>query len=189
MYATLTELKSLLGISHDNQNVALEIALDAAQAMIDKHCQRTFTLGTSETRLYRPSGTRLVLIDDLVTLSSLKTGTGGSFTTTWSASDYQLEPYAHATPTRPYDAIRAVTTNYFPFAYEEYTVSVTGTFGWASVPAPIKQGTLILASRFYKRKDTIEGAIGFADAGAALRISFMDPDVAAIVSRYRKVTL
>ena len=188
MYAQLNEIKLLLGITHTNNDAALTLALESASALVDKHCQRTFTEGDEdETRYFRPCSTRLVLIDDLVSVTTVATGTAGTYDTEWEATDFQLEPGNR--PERPYDRLRAIAYQCFPYAYEEYTVAVTGTWGWPAVPAPVKQATLLLGTRLYKRKDTIEGAIGFADAGAALRISGMDPDVAAIIARYRKVTL
>jgi hypothetical protein len=66
-------------------------------------------------------------------------------------------------------------------------VQVTGTWGWSSVPVAIKQATILLAMRQFKRYDSPLGVAGFGDLGA-IRVGKLDPDVDALVMPYKKVT-
>jgi hypothetical protein len=64
-------------------------------------------------------------------------------------------------------------------------VKVTGVWGWASVPIAIKQATILLAARIYKRSDSPLGIAGFGDMGVMRVSSQIDPDVAQLVNPYR----
>lgn len=54
------------------------------------------------------------------------------------------------------------------------------------VPAAIKLATLIQATRLMKRRDSPEGALGFADVGV-IRLSGKDPDVAALLEPFKRL--
>jgi hypothetical protein len=91
--------------------------------------------------------------------------------------------------------IRSLTVPglYGPFGYgfiSASPVSVTGTFGWPSVPAPVKQATMILASRYLQRSRSAPFAIlSFGDGGEASRITRSDPDVAMLLGPYTRSTM
>lgn len=196
-YATLNELKAALRIDDNVDDALLEIAIETASRSIDGYCERYFYNSGSETRVYIPSDSFLVEIDDLVSITSLKTNTNGeSFTVTWSSSDYQLEPLNGMAGgiDWPYTRIRAVGGYLFPIweqrnpnAYEA-TVEVVGTWGWTAVPTAIKQATLLAAARQFKRYDAPLGVAGFGDLGA-MRVSRIDPDVEQLVAPYKKASL
>ena len=65
---------------------------------------------------------------------------------------------------------------------------VVGTFGWAAIPTAIKQATILLSMRQFKRYDSPLGIAGFGDMGA-MRVSRLDPDVEALVSPFKKVRM
>ena len=94
-YATLADVKAALRIPNgDTQDdFLLELSIEAASRQIDGFCERVFTQSTA-TRIYRPTDVFTVDIDDLQSLTFLKTDSDGSgvFSTTWSATDYQLNP-------------------------------------------------------------------------------------------------
>jgi hypothetical protein len=89
----------------------------------------------------------------------------------------------------PWTELHAVGSKWFPaWNYtapfiRRQSVQVTATWGWASVPGPVKQACLMQAANFVRRKDNPFGITGFADAGL-LRIR-EDPDVAALLDPYR----
>jgi hypothetical protein len=70
----------------------------------------------------------------------------------------------------------------------EATVQVTGVYGWASIPKAIKQATLLLSLRQFKRYDSPLGVAGFGDIGV-VRVGRFDPDVESLVSPFRKVRM
>ena len=193
-YTTLAEVKGILRITDSVDDSLLETCIESASRQIDTHCERVFTNSTA-TRVYSPYDSYVCEIDDLITLTTLKTSSDadGSFDTTWTATDYQLEPLngiAGGSYT-PYTHIRAVgdylfpTVN-FPDTTGEATVEVTGVFGYGTaIPTDIKQATNLLAIRQFKRYDSPLGVAGFGDIGA-IRVSRIDPDIEAILMPYRK---
>ena len=190
-YATLAELKAVMRIpSADTiDDALLNTSIEAASRQLDGHCERVF-YSTSGTRLYTPNDSLVVETDDIITLTTLKTSPDGKsvFGTTWTPSDYQLEPLNGQAGgiVTPRNRIRAVGDFLFPTYGEEATVQVVGTFGWAAVPIAIKQATLMLAQRQFKRYDSPLGVTGFGELGV-IRVSRIDPDVEALVAPFRRV--
>lgn len=188
-YASVEELKKTLNLSgstYADQDVKL--ALQAATTAIETTCGRKFTLGTSETRKYYPISPMYLLIDDATTITSVTTPS----TTLVQDTDYYLDPVRVARPGPPYDVIRSLSVpgTYGPLGYgfiSASPVSVTGTFGWPAVPAPVKQATMILAGRYLQRSRSAPFAIlSFGDGGEAARLTRSDPDVAMLLSPYTR---
>ena len=188
-YATLAQLKASLRITDSVDDALLELAIEAASREIDSATERQF-FPTNATRIYTPRDSYVVEIDDLTTLTTLKTSSAadGTFDITWTASDYQLEPLNGLTGgiTVPYTQIRAVGDYTFPIEGGEATVQVVGSFGFATAPTAIKQATVLLASRIFKRNDSPLGVAGFGDLGV-VRVSRLDPDVDSMIAPYKKV--
>jgi hypothetical protein len=81
--------------------------------------------------------------------------------------------------------ITAVDNYLFPVWAEIALIKVTGQFGWASVPDPIKFATIIQASRLFKRLESPLGVAGVSDMGIMRVGSNMDGDVAQLCNPYR----
>lgn len=195
-YCTLQDAKNALRISDDIDNTILELAIESASREIDGYCERQFFQAT-ETRVYVPRDSFTCEIDDLVSLTTLKSSsTGSSFDTTWTSSDYQLEPVNGIAGglTTPYTRIRAIGDYTFPVwepsnvNHYEATVQVTGTFGWSAIPTAIKQASLLLALRQYRRYDSPLGVAGFDELGV-IRVGRIDPDVEKLLMPFRKVRM
>lgn len=194
-YATLADLKSALRITDSVDDALLETSIESASRQIDGACERVF-YSTAATRVFRPRDSFTCEIDDLVSVTTIKTSSqaNGTFDVTWTATDYQLEPLNGLVggSYRPYDAIRAIGDYLFPLwepksvnAYEA-TVQVAGTFGWSSVPTDIKQATILLAMRQFKRYDSPLGVAGFGDLGV-VRVGRIDPDIESLIMPYKKI--
>jgi hypothetical protein len=186
-YATLAEVKAAMRIIDNVDDDLLELAIESASRQIDGHCERVFYTD-EESRIYTALDSYLVEIDDLAAITELKTSSDGDgFDTTWAASDYQLEPLNGKAGgiSSPATFIRATGDYLFPRLGDEALVKVTGTFGWSAVPTAIKQATLILAQRQFKRYDSPLGVAGIGDIGI-IRVSRIDPDVAALVAPFRR---
>ena len=190
-YATLAQVKAAMRISDNVDDTLIETAIESASRQIDGHCERRF-YSTETTRIYTPNDSYVCEIDDLVSLTTLKTSSDvdGSFDTTWTSTDYQLEPLNRIAGGMDvsYTQIRAVGDYLFPTSGGEATVQVVGTFGWASVPSDIEQGCIILSQRQYKRYDSPLGVAGVGDIGI-IRVSRIDPDVASILAPYRRLRM
>lgn len=193
-YTSLTEVKAALRIpvSDTADDALLELSIEAASREIDGVCQRVFYQQTGQTRVYVPLNAIEVVTDDIVSITTLKTADDGvTFDTTWTTSDYQLEPLNSVAGgvSTPANRIRAVGDYLFP-VYEsgEATVQIVGTFGFSAVPTAVKQAATILAIRQFKRYDSPLGVAGFGDMGA-MRVGRTDPDVEALLYPFRKVSV
>lgn len=196
-YCSLSELKASLRITDNIDDALLELCVESASRDIDGVTERVFYSTADATRVYVPTDSFTVETDDIVSITSLKTSSGGvNFDVTWTATDYQLEPLNGIAGglVQPYTRIRAIGDYLFPvwepsnINSQEATVQVTGTFGWSAVPTAIKQATIILAQRHYKRYDSPLGIAGFSDLGA-VTVRSVDPDVRALIAPFRKVRM
>jgi hypothetical protein len=88
----------------------------------------------------------------------------------------------------PYVRIRPQEEGYWPIALERRaTVRVEGTFGWNAIPDPVREATILQASRLFTRLDSPLGIAGFGDMGG-MRVSFKgDPDVMMLLAAFRRV--
>lgn len=190
-YATLAQVKAAMRITDNVDDDLLETAIESASRQIDGHCERRFYT-TATTRIYTPNDSFICEVDDLVSITSLKTSSDvdGSFDTTWASTDYQLEPLNGIAGGMDvsYTQIRATGDYLFPLSGGEATVQVIGTFGWANVPSDIEQACIILSQRQYKRYDSPLGVAGIGDIGI-IRVSRIDPDVASILAPYRRLRM
>lgn len=192
-YATLAEVKSAMRIMDNVDDTLLELAIESASRQIDGHCERVFYETVGDTRVYTAMDNYLTEIDDLASITSLKTNTDGetnggvAFDTTWKATDYQLEPLNGQAGgiVTPATFIRAVGDFLFPRIGDQALVEVTGNFGWSETPMAIRQATIILAQRQFKRYDSPLGVAGIGDIGI-IRVSRIDPDVASLVAPFRR---
>jgi len=190
-YATLAEVKASLRINDSVDDSLLEIAIEAASRQVDGHTNRTFVVaGTVATaRVYQAHWTDLVWVDDFASTTGLvietADGLDGNFATTWGTADYQLEPLNayDSGISLPYTKIRALLNKSFPVDSSIAAVRVTARWGWSAVPTAVKQATILLASRGFKRYDSALGVAGFGDLGA-IRVSRTDPDVTALLEPY-----
>lgn len=190
-YITLSLLKSSLSIEDTIDDEFLELAIESASRQIDQHCERQF-FQASGTRIYAPRDSYVTEIDDLVSLTSLKTSSDadGVFDTVWQSKDYQLEPLNNIVGgiESPFTQIRVTDEYLFVTDGGEATVQVEGTFGWSSVPVQIQQATLILSSRLFERRNSPLGVAGFGDLGA-VRVSRIDADIENLIGPFKKIRM
>lgn len=181
-YATLAELKARLGITDTADDARLTAALNTASRGIDHCCGRQFNdAGTASARVFVADTLNRADVDDFHSITGLiiatDTGNDGTYETVWAASDYELYPLGGVVEGEtgwPYWQIRAVGSRQFPAgtpgrpawrSLERAPVQVTARWGWAAVPAPIKEATLVIASEIFKLRDAPFGVAGFGDWG------------------------
>ena len=197
-YATLAEVKAAARITDSIDDSLLETAIESSSRDIDAYTERVFfsSGATAIARVYIPQDIYLVETDDIISVTTIKSDSGGNgtFDVTWAATDYQLEPLnglagGIATPAT---RIRAIGDYLWP-VYEprnvnsnQASVQVTGVFGFASIPSAIKQATILASLRAYKRYESPTGVLGFSDMGV-VRVGRLDPDVERLVAPYRKI--
>lgn len=188
-YITLAELKTRLGIGDTNDDTLLTGAVAAASRGIDGVCNRQFNDAESAAaRVYYPDSRCQVTVDDFHTTTGLvvatDAGDDGTYETTWASTDFQLEPLNGLVngETRPWNRIAAVEARYFPTRSRRAPVQVTARWGWASIPASIKEATYILAEDIAKLRDAPFGVGGFSEFG---RIKArQNPHVMMLIGQY-----
>lgn len=189
------DVKEALGIPiPDNvDDVRIDLACSSATRMIQQYCQRQFTTDTVATaKVFAAESADLAWVEDFYTTSGLivqtDPGLNGSWSQTWTSSDYQLEPLNLEIfgEDWPYHTVRAIGSLFFPTDYGRATIKVTAKWGWASVPAAIKQAAILQAITIFKSADAPFGATPFADTGILRLRSALHPTAAALVQNYRK---
>jgi hypothetical protein len=187
-YATLAQVKAALRITDSVDDSLLEMAIDSASRLIDGYTYRYFYNAGTATRNFAAEDSYLVLMDDLVSISELRTTDEiGSEYVTWNPTDYQLQPVNGKQDglNTPYTSILAVDDKLFNTLGSQALVRITGVWGWSAVPIAVTQATIIQSSRIYKRLDSPLGVAGFGDLGAIRVGRALDPDVEQLVMPYR----
>jgi hypothetical protein len=187
-YATLAQVKGALRITDSVDDSLLEMAIESASRLIDGYTYRYFYNAGTAVRNFAAEDSYLVLIDDLISITELKsTDEIGSEYTTWLSTDYQLQPVNGKQDglNIPYTSILAVDDKLFNTLGSQALVRITGVWGWSAVPIAVTQATIIQASRIYKRLDSPLGVAGFGDLGAIRVGRSLDPDVEQLVMPYR----
>jgi len=186
-YATLAELKAALRITDYIDDAALERAVEGASRRIDGVCDRRFYLdGTASARTYYASSPWRCDVDDIGTTSGLVVKTdedgSGTYARTWDASDYELGPLNNLIKGAPVHAITGVG-----FMFPTYTrpapVQITAKWGWPSVPHAIREATILLAGRMFKRTDSLLGVAGGA-GDFVVPVMRFDTDIEELVAPY-----
>lgn len=189
---TRNEVKTALGISDTVDDIRIDTALEAATEMIQDYCARQFLVdSTASARVFVADNGTFVRVDDISTTAGLivqtdESGDGG-FATTWSATDYQLEPLNGKVNgmMRPYNTIRAARTRSFPVDSDIATIKVTALWGWPFIPDAVKQAAIIQTISVFKAVDAPFGATPFAETGILRLRSALHPTAAALLSDYR----
>lgn len=172
MYATPEELKSRIGQGGTNDDFEILLACQGASREVDNICDRYFWRGT-DTRTYVPDAPGKTKIDDLVSVTTLKIDrdADGVYEESWvQGTDYKLTPYNPAAGgiPWPYTGLRVTGGSQLPASVpgqRDDVIQVAGVFGWPSVPADVKQATLIAATELLKMKDAPFGIAGISDLG------------------------
>lgn len=192
-YCTLADLKAVLRIVDNVDDALLEARIDEASRTIDDYCDRRFYADTvASARVFvAPSG-RYVLTDDIASTTGLvvkvDTTHDGTYATTLTASQYQLEPLNAVAKGDSVTRIVATGSTSFPTTQAPAPVEVTAIWGWPSIPSPVKSACILMAGRLTKRGDSLLGVAGFGDLGA-ISVRNIDPDVQKMLGPYRTATL
>lgn len=179
-YATLAELKARLDMTGTQDDPVLEQVIEAASRQVDGWCGRAFASGSGARRLTADTWNLLILPDDLHSLTAIAVDTDGDrvYETMWALTDIDASPYPG-----PYQVLRPRNGRIFPT--HSYAVEITGAWGFgADVPAPIREATLLQATRLFKRKDAPFGVTGSPEHGQLQTISRVDPDVKELLAPF-----
>jgi hypothetical protein len=186
-YITLADLKGYLKIdlSKVAQDVQLQDAINSASNEINDHCGRQFGKADSlSARHYQPESRWSLMVDDFYDATGLTI----AYETSYGVYSDPILPLPtdlrpldgvmDGQPGWPYNEIRG------NFAYAGSMVRVTALWGWAAVPAAIKQATLIVAAQTFRLADTPLGIAGAENKfGGVVHLKDL-PQVEAKLARY-----
>jgi hypothetical protein len=189
-YATIADLAGYMTVNAVSYGDDLAHALTAASRQIDAHCARRFWADSTATaRVYYSKDSRVALIDDAWSISTVKCSSAddGTYDVTYSVgTDYQAEPLNGVA-----DGIDGLPTwrlrfnkPILPTGTETPTIQITAKWGWAAVPDAIRQACLIMAGEIFKLREAPFGVAGFNEMGA-VRIGRMSPQATALLRPYR----
>lgn len=157
-YITTAELKTMLGIaSADSQDDGvLQEFLNAADALIDRECRRTFAAGADTTRymdaLADVDGLTLRLPGDLCQITTVTNGNGA----TVASSAYVTEPRNG----EPWYALILKRSGSVRWTYSgdpENAIAITGRWAYSlQAPDDIRQAVRRLAMYYYRQKDNAD---------------------------------
>lgn len=192
-YVTLPALKLRLGKQSANDDAVIETICDQINAWIEGRTGRS--IGPDSTTSYTLDGRDaleghkcLLFPRGMRSVSLLQVAAyTGDVLQTIPASDYFLRPSdAERMPGWPCTEIWITNVPsagnplpYFPDGYNN--VVVTGTFGWAAVPAQLSEAAEVIAARAYLWRQAGHNDVGGDDVGQWLG----DPNNIAL--RYRLV--
>jgi len=192
-YITLAELKLELDISDADDDTMLEDVVEAASRLVDNHTGRRF-YATTETRYYSPDYAYILQVDDLLTVTTLKTDDGTrTFPDTWASTDYDLHPLNAGADGRPYTEVGTSVDGEYVFPSWVKGVELIGSFGFctiANVPPDVKAACMMLSLRIFKRYDTplgIAGASGVGTQAVQIPSVIKDPDIVNLLVPYRRL--
>jgi len=189
-YCTLADVKAALRITDTVDDSLIENSINSASRMIDQYCNRYFySTSAGEVRYFKAVDAFNCWIDDCQTITEVRTAQSNPITYNqiWDSTDFQTIPantYANGA-FAPITGLIAVYNYFFPTWQESNLVKVTGTFGWPSVPEPIKFACIIQASRLFKRLESPLGVAGVSDMGIMRVGSSIDGDVAQLINPFR----
>ena len=183
-YTTLAALKSALGIDADDtrRDTELGAAVTAASRDIDNYCHTRVgfaPVGTVEdpvSRTFDSTG-GLLVIDELVSLSSIAYETGGAI----DADTVVLLPRNAEADGRPYLMIRTKSGIAFADA-----ITITGVWGWAVTPEAITEATLIQASAIASAASTRGDGGGDPMLGGTPAPSTLHPTARHLAGPYQR---
>lgn len=192
-YAALEDLKALLRIpSADTVDDAqLSRAIESASRRIDGVCDRIFYQEpTTTARVYDATNLSSVSIDDVSTMTGfqVRIDDGTAYTTVIVNNvDFRIEPLNNLAKDLPFYRLVSLS-GVFPRSTVRPGIEVTARFGFATVPTPIRDATLLMAGRLFKRGDSLLGVAGFSDMGV-ITVRGVDPDVDHLIQPFRRVAV
>jgi hypothetical protein len=221
-YITVEYLRDILRDQHTAYDWEYEAAINAASRQLDDYCGRVFYQDPTATpKLFRPHQVDLCWVPDISTTTGLIVETddaqNGSFSTTWAAADYQMEPFERKNG-KPYEMISAIGSKEFPVnglniqsygtfrASRRALVRVTARWGWASVPSNIVSACIIQSVDNFKAKDLSHvastygnevrvardyspGSFGRKVKFSRTRAPLLNPQAEALISSLRKTVI
>jgi hypothetical protein len=193
-YCTVDDVALSLGITAtSDEEDLLDLHIQAASRWIDTYCRRRFWKDDAATvRTYVPHATYRLDVDDLVSVTTVKSDSSGdgTYETTWATTDYMLGPINADVFGEPFwhiEAVGAYTFSRPGYGQRRDVIAVTGIFGWPEVPSAVKQACVMWAASLFKRRGSPQGSVGGEEFGPIPLLG--DRDIERLLDPYRLVTI
>lgn len=202
-YATLAGLRARLGItgvSDTADDAVLEAVIESVSRAIDDYTGRRFYAAT-QTRYFTPESGRRLMVDDLLSVTTLKTDddADGTYETTWAATDYALAPYNAQLESVPQPYWRIEVTPYgvywFPAGVQR-GVQIVGSWGFsATTPDVIEQACLFQAAHEFRSQQMPLGVSGTGSLRVSdefandVRLTGLHPVTRRLLETYRRISV
>lgn len=183
-----THAAVLTDVTDQEDDATVEAIITAMSRWIDNYTgRRFFSTSSDETRYFDASDSKMLLMPDILSITSLATDDAGdrTYSTSWVAGDYELEPANASLDGEPYTQIRITPNGSKSFPRGRRTVKIVGKFGYSvSAPALIKEACLLQSLRIFKRKDAPFGVTAVNEVGMMKEITDVDPDVKILLEPF-----
>lgn len=195
-YLTLAEATSWLRITDSTDDTIIEALVESASRSIDKFCGWHFYAETSASaRTFTAHSMEWIAVDPISSTSGLIVQTDdnddGTFETTWTSAEYQLEPLNNLGKSEPVYHVRATGRGSgptWPIAGRNALVQITARWGWPSVPNAVKQACRLQVARLNLRRQAPGGVLISPDLGTSDRLyAQLDPDARVLLEPYRRM--
>lgn len=195
-YTTLAAIKTQKDISSVDaaDDSLIERIIEGASRYIDNATGRRFyTTTNDETRTFTAVNGRRCYVDDLISITTLKTDDIGSRTypTTWATTDYDLLPANAALVGWPYMYLEAVDFGRYSFPQYRKGVQIVGKFGFPACPADVELACRLIAINIYSNRfgQSNQGAATVTGAGVVITPSDIPASVAKLLAPYGRTAL
>lgn len=191
-YCTVSDVKAGTNITDTSFDTEIQAIIDdVSRAIDDKTAQRFYPdSDANQVRYFLPENTGRADIFPLNTFTSLTTFLDP--TDQWQqGTDFYLEPVNAPADGAPWTAIRTIAR---PFLFSKAEIpagwaaldgriTITGNWGWTSVPGPVRRAAILMSRRIFDRRFSPAGyQLGGIDQIA--RPSRMDSDIEALLEPY-----
>ena len=167
----------------------LERNVNAISRAIDIITWRRF-YAASETRYYTAERSDALIVDDLLSVTTLKTDSDGdrTYEDTWAVTDYDLMPHNATLDGVPYRSLEITPDGDYSFPTIAKGVELAGSFGYSSTTPPaIEEACLLGASRYSQRKKTplgVSAAAALGELSVVVTKLKADPDFMMLITPY-----
>lgn len=178
LYCTPEGIKSRAGVTDRADDRELLGVCRSVSRWVDEWCDRVFARRTVTIQV-DTCGYYSLPVPDLVSVTTLKTDDDrdGVFETTWSTTDYELQPVNAAVQLlpEPYTAIAAVGSRVFPiptgYPGRPPRAQIVGVLGWPSLPPGVAEAAEMIGADYLAATGMKFGMLSFGDYAVRARMN------------------
>jgi hypothetical protein len=188
-YVGRSTVKSRLGITDTNDDTAIDSVIESVSRQIDQFCNRRF-FAAIETRYFTARSGVMCPVDDLLSVTTLATDDNAdrTYSNSWAATDYELEPVNAAlkSPPQPYTSIVVTPNGVEAFGTDRRAVKVVGLWGYYDQRTT---STATLAEDLDTSETAVDVSSGTAfEVGQTIRVDTEQMYISAISTNTLTVT-